>query len=82
MQASELHGVIAAIVTPFDARDRLDEAALRRLTRYVIDGGADGIMTAGGRCEREFRQCLAARETMPGLSSARLPALAEGKVLI
>ncbi len=51
MQASELHGVIAAIVTPFDARDRLDEAALRRLTRYVIDGGADGIMTAGGTGE-------------------------------
>lgn len=51
MQASDLHGVIAAIVTPFDDRDRLDEAAARRIARYVVEGGADGIMTAGGTGE-------------------------------
>ena len=51
MRASELHGVIAAIVTPFDARDRLDDAALRRVTRHVMEGGGDAIMTAGGTGE-------------------------------
>ena len=51
MQAGDLHGVIAAIVTPFDAQDRLDEAAARRIVRYVVDGGANGIMTAGGTGE-------------------------------
>ena len=51
MQASELCGVIAAIVTPFDAHDDLDEAALRRITGYVIDGGVNGIMTTGGTGE-------------------------------
>lgn len=51
MQAADLHGVIAAIVTPFDAQDRLDEAAARRVTRHVIEGGSDGIMTSGGTGE-------------------------------
>ena len=51
MQASDLKGVIAAIVTPFDANDRLDEAAARRITRHAIDGGADAIMTTGGTGE-------------------------------
>jgi len=46
-----LRGVIAAVVTPFDSRDELDEAAARRVTRHVIDGGADAIMTAGGTGE-------------------------------
>lgn len=51
MQAADLQGVIAAIVTPFDAQDHLDEAAVRRIVRYVLDGGADAIMTAGGTGE-------------------------------
>lgn len=51
MWASDLHGVIAAIVTPFDAHDHLDEAAARRIVRYVIEGGIQGIMTAGGTGE-------------------------------
>jgi 4-hydroxy-tetrahydrodipicolinate synthase len=51
MRAADLEGVIAAIVTPFDAQDRLDEAAARRVVRHVIEGGVDGIMTAGGTGE-------------------------------
>jgi 4-hydroxy-tetrahydrodipicolinate synthase len=49
--AADLRGVIAALVTPFDGQDRLDEKAARRIARYVIEGGADGIMTAGGTGE-------------------------------
>lgn len=51
MQAGDLQGVIAAIVTPFNDQDRLDEAAARRITRHVIDGGVQAIMTAGGTGE-------------------------------
>ncbi len=47
----ELRGVIAAIVTPFDASDGVDEQAARRVARHVIEGGVDGIMTAGGTGE-------------------------------
>jgi 4-hydroxy-tetrahydrodipicolinate synthase len=47
-----LRGVIPAIPTPFtaDARE-VDEAALRRIVRYVVDGGVHGIMTTGGTGE-------------------------------
>jgi 4-hydroxy-tetrahydrodipicolinate synthase len=52
LNAERLHGVIPAIPTPFtpDGRD-VDEAALRRITRHVVDGGVHGIMTTGGTGE-------------------------------
>ena len=35
-----LHGVVPAIPTPFTADGReVDEAALRRIVRHVVDGG-------------------------------------------
>jgi 4-hydroxy-tetrahydrodipicolinate synthase len=47
-----LHGVIPAIPTPFTADGKdVDEAALRRLVRHVVDGGVHGIMTTGGTGE-------------------------------
>ena len=61
-----LRGVIPAIPTPFTEEGRaVDEAALRRVTRHVIDGGVHGIMTTGGTGEfphlsREERQRVAA----------------------
>jgi len=49
LTAADLHGVIPAIVTPFtEDGERLDEAALRAITRYVLDGGVHAIMTTGG----------------------------------
>jgi 4-hydroxy-tetrahydrodipicolinate synthase len=51
MQAGDLRGVIAAIVTPFSERDEVDEAAARCVARHVIEGGVHGIMTAGGTGE-------------------------------
>jgi 4-hydroxy-tetrahydrodipicolinate synthase len=52
LAADGLRGVIPAIPTPFtpDGRD-IDSSALRRVTRYVIDGGVHGIMTTGGTGE-------------------------------
>jgi 4-hydroxy-tetrahydrodipicolinate synthase len=52
LTAADLHGVIPAIVTPFtEDGERLDEAALRAITRYVLDGGVHAIMTTGGTGE-------------------------------
>jgi 4-hydroxy-tetrahydrodipicolinate synthase len=45
-------GVIPAIPTPFSPDGRsVDEAALRRIVRHVLDGGVHGIMTTGGTGE-------------------------------
>src|SRR3989304_3536197 len=49
LTADGLHGVIPAIPTPFAADGReVDETALRRIVRHVVDGGVHGIMTTGG----------------------------------
>jgi 4-hydroxy-tetrahydrodipicolinate synthase len=45
-------GVIPAIPTPFTPDGTsIDEAALRRVVRHVVDGGVHGIMTTGGTGE-------------------------------
>jgi 4-hydroxy-tetrahydrodipicolinate synthase len=45
-------GVIPAIPTPFTPDGRsVDEAALRRIVRHMIEGGVHGIMTTGGTGE-------------------------------
>jgi 4-hydroxy-tetrahydrodipicolinate synthase len=47
-----LRGVIPAIPTPFGADEsEIDEQALRRVVRHVVDGGVHGIMTTGGTGE-------------------------------
>ena len=46
-----LRGVIPAIVTPFTAKDEVDEAALGAITEFVIHNGAHAIMTTGGTGE-------------------------------
>jgi len=50
--ADGLRGVIPAIPTPFTAEGaEVDEAALRLVTRHVVEGGVHGIMTTGGTGE-------------------------------
>ncbi|MBS1263600.1 MAG: 4-hydroxy-tetrahydrodipicolinate synthase [Methanonatronarchaeales archaeon] len=41
-----LEGVFTAHATPFDG-DEIDHAALERLLDFLIDGGVDGVVTAG-----------------------------------
>jgi 4-hydroxy-tetrahydrodipicolinate synthase len=66
MGPSDLHGVIPAIPTPFAADgSSVDEAALRRVVRHVVDAGVHGIMTTGGTGEfphlsREERRLVTA----------------------
>src|SRR3954447_6204723 len=40
-------GVLTAMVTPFDADGRLDEAAAVRLIHHLVDNGSDGLVLAG-----------------------------------
>ena len=44
---SRIHGVIPALLTPLHADFTVDEAALRRLTRRVVDAGCHGIVVLG-----------------------------------
>jgi 4-hydroxy-tetrahydrodipicolinate synthase len=44
-------GVIAAIPTPFDEHDEIDESALRQLIDFLVKNGIHGIMTTGGNGE-------------------------------
>ncbi len=47
----EPKGIIPAMVTPFDSKDRLNEAVLRKLTNYLIDGGVHGLFAIGSQGE-------------------------------
>ncbi len=52
MSSVEPRGVIPAIPTPFTADGtQVDEGALRRVVRHVVDAGVHGIMTTGGTGE-------------------------------
>ena len=47
MDLGKIKGVIVPAVTPVDAEDRVDDAAYRKLLRYLIDAGVDGIFVGG-----------------------------------
>jgi 4-hydroxy-tetrahydrodipicolinate synthase len=44
-------GIITAMVTPFDADGRLDEAAAVRLMQHLLENGSDGLVLAGSTGE-------------------------------
>jgi len=46
-QASDLAGVMVALLTPIDSRGRIDDDALRDLVVSVIAGGVAGVCPAG-----------------------------------
>jgi 4-hydroxy-tetrahydrodipicolinate synthase len=49
---SRPHGIIPAMVTPFNPSDgNLNESALRELTNYLIDGGVHGLFVVGSQGE-------------------------------
>jgi 4-hydroxy-tetrahydrodipicolinate synthase len=47
MSAMKLSGVVPPVGTPLGDGDRVDEAGLRRLVRYLLDGGVHGIFANG-----------------------------------
>lgn len=59
--AKALQGVMAALLTPFDHQQQLDSESLRRLVRFNIGQGIDGLYV-GGSTGEAFVQSLAERE--------------------
>jgi 4-hydroxy-tetrahydrodipicolinate synthase len=59
-----LKGVIVPILTPLDAEEKIDEAKLRQMVNFVIEGGVSGILAFGSN--GEF-YCIEEDETARGL---------------
>lgn len=47
----ELKGVYPAMVTPLTPDEKVDKAAMRKVVRYMLDGGVDGIVVLGSTGE-------------------------------
>ena len=47
MKNGDFGQVLTAMVTPFDAHGRVDEAGTVRLVEYLLDHGSDGIVVSG-----------------------------------
>lgn len=47
MKTTKLEGVIPPIGTPVTGDDQVDETGMRRLTRYLIDAGVNGLLVNG-----------------------------------
>ncbi len=45
--AKALQGVMAALLTPFDHQQQLDSESLRRLVRFNMGQGIDGLYVGG-----------------------------------
>ena len=48
---TQLHGVLTALTTPFDAEENIDLEALGRIVDRSIDGGVDGLVVGGSTAE-------------------------------
>ncbi len=48
---ADLRGVMAALLTPFDGQQKLDKESLRRLVRFNISQGIDGLYVGGSTGE-------------------------------
>ena len=44
-------GIIVPVVTPFDSNQKIDEAALRKILRHVVEGGVHGVFVTGTTSE-------------------------------
>lgn len=71
-----LHGVTVAMVSPLDASDHVDEPALRKLTRFLIQKKVDCLYPLGTTGEM-FRLAVSERKRMAELvvevANKRLP---------
>jgi 4-hydroxy-tetrahydrodipicolinate synthase len=47
MERNKFKGLGVAMVTPFDSEKKIDLDALKRLTRFLIDGGVDYLVVQG-----------------------------------
>ena len=78
--SAPLHGVLSALLTPFDGEGRLDEATLRRVVDRNIDGGVHGVVACGSTGEfttlsgAERRRVV---ETVIDQTAGRVPVVAQ-----
>ncbi len=56
--AKALQGVMAALLTPFDHQQQLDSESLRRLVRFNIGQGIDGLYVGGSTGKHSYRALL------------------------
>ena len=61
---SHLRGVMPALLTPFNAQQNIDRASLRRLVRFNIEQGVDGVYV-GGSTGEAFVQSLSETRRSP-----------------
>lgn len=59
-----LHGIIPPVVTPLTPDFQVDEAALRRVIRHLLDGGVHGLFLLGSTSEVVFMDAPARREVL------------------
>ncbi|HET7702741.1 MAG TPA: 4-hydroxy-tetrahydrodipicolinate synthase [Candidatus Limnocylindrales bacterium] len=79
-----LHGALTALVTPFAADGSLDEEAFRRLVRWQVLAGIDGLVPCGTTgeaptltpSERDRVIAIAVETVAERPSSARIPVVA------
>ena len=62
-----LKGFVPAVVTPFDARERIDEQGFAMIVRHMLDIGAGGICVAGDNGE-SWSLDVAERQQLTGLA--------------
>ena len=43
----KLSGLIPPMVTPLDAKRRLDKVGVKKMVKHLLDGGVDGIFLLG-----------------------------------
>ncbi|EGT5205683.1 TPA: N-acetylneuraminate lyase [Cronobacter sakazakii] len=59
-----LRGVMPALLTPFDQQQRLDKESLRRLVRFNISQGIDGLYVGGSTGEAFIQSCAEREEVL------------------
>ncbi|MDE3130793.1 MAG: 4-hydroxy-tetrahydrodipicolinate synthase [Acidobacteriota bacterium] len=76
MTAVKLGAILTAMVTPFDAEGRVDEAAALRLLHHLLDNGSDGVVvcgTTGEAATMDDREHLGFVELIIGETRAAYP---------
>jgi N-acetylneuraminate lyase len=56
--ATQLRGVMAALLTPFNTQQALDKESLRRLVQFNIQQGIDGLYVGGSTGRPLYKACL------------------------
>jgi len=71
-----LEGVITAVVTPFDEKQKVDYAALEKIVDFLIGKGVDGLFpvgTTGEMFKLSEEERMKAAETVVKTSAKRVP---------